>query len=83
MIASVTFRVDMQSVNDRLTSGKMSATFQVSVPEPFNFSYLQEWPMEMQVRVVQVASGLDSSSEEVQVSTLIYSMGDKADDILR
>ena len=62
----------------------MSATFQVSAPEPFNFSCPQEWPKwKRRFERFRVASGLDSSSEEAQVNTLIYSMGDEADDILR
>ena len=29
------------------------------------------------------ASGLDAKDEEAQINTLVYSMGDEADDILR
>jgi len=31
----------------------------------------------------RIASGIDKQSEEAQVNTLIYSMGDQADDLLR
>lgn len=60
------------------------ATFQVATPEPFCFSRPEEW--EKWIRRFErfrVASGLASRAQEVQVSTLIYSMGDQADDVLR
>ena len=62
----------------------MAATFQVATPEPFNFSRPEEW--EKWVRRFErfrKAAGLDKKGEETLVNTLIYSMGDEADDILR
>ena len=62
----------------------MAATFQVTAPEPFNFSRPEEW--EKWIRRFErfrKASGLEEKGEEAQVNTLIYSMGDEADDILR
>ena len=62
----------------------MAATFQVAAPEPFNFSRPEEW--EKWVRRFErfrKAAGLDKKGEETLVNTLIYSMGDEADDILR
>ena len=60
------------------------ATFQVATPEPFCFNRPEEW--EKWVRRFErfrVASGLSSRDGEIQVNTLIYAMGDQADDIFR
>ena len=60
------------------------ATYQVSPPEQFNFNHPEEWPK--WVRRFErfcIASGLVEKPEEAQVNTLIYTMGDAADDILR
>ena len=52
--------------------------------EPFSFSRLSEWPKwARRFERFRVASGLGSKGEEVQVNTLLYAMGDDADDILR
>ena len=60
------------------------ATFQVSTPEPFCFTRPEEWPKWIRrFERFRVASGLVSRGEEAQVNTLIYAMGDQADDILR
>ena len=60
------------------------ATFQVSTPEPFCFARPEEWPKWIRrFERFRMASGLDSRGEEAQVNTLIYAMGDQADDILR
>ena len=64
-------------------TGGSAASFQVALPEPFTFRP-EEW--ERWIRRFErfrVASGLASKDADVQVSTLIYAMGDKADDILR
>ena len=61
-----------------------AATFQISTPEPFCFTRPQEWPKWIRrFERFRIASGLVSRGEEVQVNTLIYAMGDEADDILR
>ena len=60
------------------------ATFQVATPEPFCFNRPEEW--EKWVRRFErfrVASGLSSRDGEIQVNTLIYAMGDQADDIFQ
>ena len=44
--------------------------------ESFTFKQPQEWPK-------WSAAGLAEKAEEVQVNTLIYTMGDEVDDILR
>lgn len=62
----------------------MAASYQVSPPEQFTFSRPHEWPKWIRrFERFRSASGLDSKGEEVQVNTLIYTMGDEADDILR
>ena len=59
------------------------ASYQVSPPESFTFSKPEEWPKWIRrFGRFRVASGLDMKSDEMQINTLIYSMGDKADDIL-
>lgn len=58
--------------------------FTIQPPEAFTFSKPQEW--EKWIRRFErfrLASNLNLSSEANQVNTLIYCMGDEADDILR
>ena len=60
------------------------ATYQVQPPEPFTFSRPSEWPKWLRrFERFRTAAGLAEKGEEVQVNTLLYSMGDDADDILR
>lgn len=69
---------------DRADGPSLVATFQVSTPEPFCFARPEEWPKWIRrFERFRVASGLVSRGEEAQVNTLIYAMGDQADDILR
>lgn len=61
-----------------------NATFTIQPPEPFDFSKPLQW--EKWIRRFErfrLASNLHLSSEANQVNTLIYCMGDEADDILR
>ena len=59
------------------------ASYQVSPLESFKFSKPEEWPKWIRrFERFRVASGLDTKSDEMQINTLIYSMGDEADDIL-
>ena len=61
-----------------------TATYQVSPPEQFNFTKPEEWPKwARRFERFRKASGLAEKDEETQVNTLVYSMGDEADDILR
>lgn len=61
-----------------------SATFSIQPPESFDFSKPQEWSKWIQrFERFRLASNLNVSSEENQVNTLIYCMGDEADDVLR
>jgi hypothetical protein len=60
------------------------ASYQVVPPDPFTFRKPEEWPRWIRrFERFRSASGLDKKSEETQVNTLIYTMGDEADDILR
>ena len=61
-----------------------TATYQVSPPEQFNFTKPEEWPKwTRRFERFRKALGLAEKEEETQVNTLVYSMGDEADDILR
>ena len=62
----------------------MAATYQVAQPEPFDFENPEDWPKWLRrFERFRQALGLTEKSDEAQVNTLIYCMGDKADDILR
>ena len=68
----------------RLTLHGGSMAFQVTPPEPFIFARPEEWPKWIRrFEQFRLATGLKTKSEEKQISTLIYCMGDDADDILR
>ena len=59
------------------------ATFQISPPQSFNFAQPDEWPRWIRrFERFREASGLKSKEQPSQVNTLVYCMGDKADDIL-
>ena len=59
----------------------ITTTYQVAPPETFSFKP-EEWPKWIRCfERFRKVSGLDTKDEEAQVNTLIYSMGDKADDI--
>ena len=60
-----------------------AAPIPVAAPEPFSFTRPDEWPKWIRrFERFRVASGLVKSDEKTQVNSLIYAMGDKADDIL-
>ena len=68
----------------RTSTMMTTASFQVSMPELFTFSRPEEWARWIRrFERFRVASGLAERGGEVQVSTLIYAMGDQADDVLR
>ena len=61
-----------------------TAAYHVAPPESFDFRRPEDWPKwARRFERFRKASGLDSKAEEVQVNTLLYSMGDTADDVLR
>ena len=58
-------------------------SFRVQLPEKFDFSRQEEWPKwSRRFERFRKASGLVKEEEESQINTLIYAMGDQADDIL-
>ena len=60
------------------------ATFHISTPDNFDFAHPESWPQwHRRFERFREASGLDKKPEKSQISTLIYAMGDRADDILR
>ena len=59
------------------------ASYQVQPPEPFNFSTPSEWPKWIRrFERFRTAAELTAKGEDIQVNTLMYSMGGQADDIL-
>ena len=59
-----------------------STSFQMSPPPPFDFGKPESWiKWVRRFERYRQASGLASKPEENQVNTLIYTMGDEADDI--
>lgn len=61
----------------------MDSLFSINPPESFDFSDFPSWPNWIRRfdRFI-VAAGLDKKDEEYQVNSLVYTMGDKDDDIL-
>ena len=59
------------------------ASLRLDPPSTFNFKYPDEWPRwKRRFEQFRLASGLASESEERQVSTLLYCMGEAAEDTL-
>ena len=59
------------------------ASLAITPPEQFKFSCPHDWPKWIRrFDRFRETSELATKSEERQINTLIYSMGDKADDIL-
>ena len=60
------------------------ATYQVPVTPNFNFRQLEEWSKWLcRFKRFRQPSDLDKKTDEKQVSALIYTMGDEADNILK
>lgn len=61
----------------------MDSLFSINPPENFDFSDFANWPNWIRrFERFRIAAGLDSKNEDYQVNSLVYAMGDKADDIL-
>ena len=61
----------------------MMASFQIVPPEQFTFDQPEEWPKWIRrFERFREASGLSGKEDPQQINTLIYCMGDAADDIL-
>ena len=59
------------------------ASFQITPPEQFTFDQPEEWPKWIRrFERFRKASGLSAKEDLQQINTLIYCMGDAADDIL-
>jgi len=61
------------------------STYNVSLqpPPPFNFNSPDEWPKwRRHFEQFRVVFGLRKEDEETQVSTLLYCLGDDADNVL-
>lgn len=60
------------------------ASYHISSMEQFNFSKPEEWPQWItRFERFRQASGVASKSEQSQVNVLIYSMGQKAEDLFQ
>ena len=60
------------------------ATIQLQPPERFNFRQPDEWPRwRKRFEQFRLASGLGAEGEQRQVNTLLYCLGDDAEDVLR
>ena len=61
----------------------MATGIQLQPPESFNFQTPDEWPRwRKRFEQFRIASGLGSKSEEQQVNTLLYCLGEESDDVL-
>lgn len=58
----------------------MAASYRIPAVEKFDFAKPEEWPR--WIRRFERFRQASSTSEEAQISTLVYSLGDKAEDIL-
>lgn len=59
------------------------AHIRLAPPDPFNFAQPDDWPRwKRRFEQFRVASGLASEAEPRQVSTLLYCMGEDADNVL-
>ena len=62
----------------------MASIGRLQPPAPFDFKTPDEWPRwRRRFQQYRAASGLSEESEERQISTLLYCMGEKAEDVLR
>lgn len=60
------------------------ANSQIQPPEPFNFKNNEDWPKWIRrFERYRIVTGLDEKEGSLQVNTLLYTMGDEADDILK
>ena len=59
------------------------ATFNVQPPDKFDFNKPEEWPKwSRRFERFRTVSGLSSQDENEQIDTLIYCMGDEAEDVI-
>ena len=61
----------------------MAAGIHLQPPESFNFQTPDEWPRwRKRFEQFRIALGLGSKSEDQQVNTLLYCLGEESDDVL-
>lgn len=61
----------------------MDSLFSINPPENFDCSDFANWPnWSRRFERFRIAAGLDKKGEDYQVNSLVYTMGDKADDVL-
>lgn len=71
----------VQAVQNQNTLSCVVANYQVPAPEKFSFR-AEEWQKWIRrFERFRKATGLDGKDDESQVSTLVYTMGEEADDI--
>ncbi|KAG7482509.1 hypothetical protein JOB18_022706 [Solea senegalensis] len=74
---------DSEREEVRNPQSAIATRVQITPPETFNFSYPSEWPKWIRrFERFRIATALDSKPEEYQVNSLLYAMGDAADDVL-
>ena len=60
----------------------MMASYQIQPPENFTFTKPEEWPKWIKrFERFRIVSGLNKKDETIQVNTLVYAMGNEAEDI--
>ncbi|CAJ1061415.1 uncharacterized protein K02A2.6-like [Xyrichtys novacula] len=76
--------VNVQQRGVSMAASAPTATVNIQPPETFDFSKPLEWTKWIRrFERFRQASNLTTNSEENKVNTLIYCMGDEADDVLR
>ena len=71
------------SASPSTATGSVAATCTITPPEKFDFTQPENWPKWIRrYGRYRVASGLYMKDEEIQVNSLLYTMGDEADDVL-
>ena len=73
----------MDESNTQSTESSTMPNHTIATPEPFDFHKAESLPIWFRrLQKFRVASGLHKRKEEEQINSLIYHMGDTADDIL-
>ena len=72
-------------INAHIPHGvRLMARLQLQPPEQFDFKNPDEWPRwSKRFEQFRVASGLSDESDTRQVCTLLYCLGNEAEDVLR
>ena len=74
---------DLLTLTVHGVKSEMAGTIQLRAPEAYDFKKLDEWlKWHKRFKQFRVASGLSAESKARQVSTLLYCMGEEAEDVL-